>query len=350
MSKNEYSFEWAVIGAGPAGILAVGKLIDAGVDPKAIAWIDPAFKVGDLGGLWRTVSSNTKVHLFQKFLQGCTAFKYKEAQQDFDINHFKGNQTCDLCYIADPLQWISDHLTETVTIFDDQANHLVLAKRAWQITLSSTNIAAKNTVLAIGSEPKVLPCLRPSTIPLCNALDRKRLAQVCQADEVVAVFGSSHSAILVIKNLVEQGVKRMINFYREPLRYAVELDDWILFDDTGLKGKTAEWAREHIDGQWPKGLERFISSQEHLTQYLPECDKAIYAVGFERRHLPIVAGLESMQYNAQSGIIAPGLFGIGIAFPECRENPFGIKEYAVGLWKFMTYIDRVLPVWMKYGT
>lgn len=54
-------FDWAVIGAGPAGIAAVGKLLDAGVAPKRLAWIDPAFAVGDFGTKWRNVSSNTKV-------------------------------------------------------------------------------------------------------------------------------------------------------------------------------------------------------------------------------------------------------------------------------------------------
>lgn len=42
-------FQWAVIGAGPAGIAAVGKLLDHGVLPEDILWFDPHFKVGDLG-------------------------------------------------------------------------------------------------------------------------------------------------------------------------------------------------------------------------------------------------------------------------------------------------------------
>jgi len=342
-------FEWAVIGAGPAGLLSVGKLIDAGVDAKSIAWIDPEFKVGDLGLLWRNVSSNTKVHLFTKFLNGARSFKYEEAPE-FDLNTLDPDQTCDLYYVVDPLQWVSDHLCESVKTFKDKASHLTSENRAWNITLSSSKIAAKNTVLAIGSEAKVLPLSGPNTVSLSDALDQERISKACGSNDVVAVFGSSHSAILIIKNLIHCGVKRIINFYLEPLRYAVELDSWILFDDTGLKGKTAEWAREHIDGKWPESLERVVSSEERLTQYLPECNKVIYAIGFEPRNLPMIVGLESVQYNPQGGIIAPGLFGIGIAFPECRENPFGVKEHAVGLWKFMQYIDRILPVWMKYGT
>lgn len=346
----QHSFEWSVIGAGPAGLLSIGKLIDAGVDPKKIAWIDPAFKIGDLGTLWRNVSSNTKVRLFLDFLQGCAAFKYKSASENFSINDLDPEQTCQLYYIVDPLQWVSDHLSQSVTAFKDKVIHLQLKNRIWAMTLSGSEIISKNVILAMGAESKILPLSGPHIVSLCDAIDQDRVASVCGHDDVVAVFGSSHSALLILKNLVEYGVKRIINFYLGPLRYAVELDNWILFDDTGLKGKTAEWAREHIDGKWPENLERVISSEEHLTQYLPECNKVVYAVGFERRHLPVIVGLESVRHNPQSGIIAPGLFGIGIGFPESRENPFGIVEHAVGLWKFMTYIDRVLPVWMKYHT
>ena len=29
-------FDWAIIGAGPAGIAAIGKLIDNGIDPNSV--------------------------------------------------------------------------------------------------------------------------------------------------------------------------------------------------------------------------------------------------------------------------------------------------------------------------
>ena len=66
MKNNK--FQWAVIGAGPAGIAAVGKLIDNGIRPSEILWIDPYFKVGDLGRYWHNVSSNTKAEFFTQFL------------------------------------------------------------------------------------------------------------------------------------------------------------------------------------------------------------------------------------------------------------------------------------------
>ncbi len=59
--------------------------------------------------------------------------------------------------------------------------------------------------------------------------------------------------------------------------------------------------------------------------------------------------MSQLEYNAKSGIVAPGLFGVGIAFPEETTDRFGNVEFSVGLWKFMTYLERVVPVWFKYG-
>ncbi|MBS2080281.1 pyridine nucleotide-disulfide oxidoreductase, partial [Mycobacterium tuberculosis] len=50
-----------MIGAGPAGVAAVGRLLDHCVAAERVAWIDPAFAGGDIGQKWRSVSSNTHV-------------------------------------------------------------------------------------------------------------------------------------------------------------------------------------------------------------------------------------------------------------------------------------------------
>ena len=92
MSSNKTN-QWTVVGAGPAGIAAVGKLLDSGVLPSSIAWVDPAFKVGDLGQKWRKVLSNTKVSLFLKYLRHCESFQYEKAG-DFNLNHLDENSTC----------------------------------------------------------------------------------------------------------------------------------------------------------------------------------------------------------------------------------------------------------------
>lgn len=343
------SFAWAVIGAGPAGIATVGKLIDAGVEPKKIAWIDPEFKVGDFGTHWQKVSSNTKVGLFLKYFNECTSFKYSSAP-DFKIHKVDPNGTCFLALAVEPLQWITDTLQKSVTPMRGKIQQLKLYDRHWHLTLPNSKIQAKNVVVATGAEPKSLALSGIDEIPLKIALDPDLLKSFCAKDDVIAVFGASHSAIIIVKTLLEVcDIRKVVNFYLSPLRYAIYFDDWILFDDTGLKGKTAEWARENIDGKLPAKLERIISSQENIRVNIPLCTKAIYATGFQRRLIP-VEGMQTLEYNDRSGIIAPGMFGLGIAFPEAKIDRYGTLEYRVGLWKFLDYLNRVMPVWLKYSS
>lgn len=155
--------------------------------------------------------------------------------------------------------------------------------------------------------------------------------------------------MIVLPNLLRHPVEKVINFYRGPLKYAVYLDDWILFDDTGLKGRAAVWARENIDGKYPDRLERCWVSSPEFQGKLEACDRVVYTVGFERRKLPLTPQWGELEYNQQNGIIAPGLFGLGIAFPEYAEDRYGFGEHRVGLKKFMDYLNSVLPLWLRYG-
>ncbi len=41
----------------------------------------------------------------------------------------------------------------------------------------------------------------------------------------VAVFGSSHPAIIIIRYLVEFGLTRIVNFYLTPLKFALPMED-----------------------------------------------------------------------------------------------------------------------------
>lgn len=346
MNKN--IFQWAVIGAGPAGIAAVGKLLDAGIKPNHILWIDPSFNVGDLGSLWKNVSSNTTVKRFLDFLNASSSFLYKKAPTDFQINHLEPESTCTLNYIVEPLQWISDHLCKKVHAEKTMITNLSLSARVWTLQSEAHTYQSKNVVLATGSLPLDLDYPNTPALPFEIAMDKIRLKEVVNPQETFAVFGSSHSAIIVINYLVDLGVKKIINFYRSPCRYAINMGDWILFDNTGLKGHTAEWARQYIDGTLPPNLERYKSNEANIAKFLPECDKAIYTVGFKRRDTVTLGDYEHKHYNPHVGIIAPGLFGLGIAYPEIKPDPFGSVELQVGLWKFMVYLEKVLPIWFKY--
>ena len=345
---NDKKFQWAVVGAGPAGIAAIGKLLDYGITPADILWLDPAFNVGDLGRLWSTVSSNTKVGLFTAFLNEVKAFSYPIAPIDFHLNHLSPEETCALHYVVEPLQWVSDQLRGIVHAEATHIRSMTLSARQWTLHSDSQIYHTKNVILATGAVPTNLNYPDIKTMPFDVAINKERLSTAIKLNETYAVFGSSHSAIIIINHLVSLGAKKIINFYRSPCRYAINMGDWTLFDNTGLKGKTAEWAREHIDGTLPDNLVRYNSSESNLARYLPECDTAIYATGFTQRNTIAVSDYAHNDYNPHVGIIGPGLFGFGIAYPEVKPDPFGSVETQVGLWKFMTYLNKVMPVWFKY--
>ena len=145
-------------------------------------------------------------------------------------------------------------------------------------------------------------------------------------------------------------MKKIINFYQSPLKYAIDFDDWILFDNTGLKGNAALWAKEHLDGNAPPNLQRELSTAENVATYLPTCDKAIYAVGFTPRLQPQVEHFATIQYNVTNGIVAPGLFGLGIAFPQQQIDRFNNIEFGIGIGKFMHDLNKCLPLWLRYST
>jgi hypothetical protein len=343
------TYAWTVIGAGPAGIAAVGRLLDHGIAPDQIAWIDPAFAAGDLGQKWRPVSSNTIVGTFLSFLNGSTAFRFSEAPP-MPLREIDPEETCALALVAEPLVWVTHHLREQVHVFETTATSLTLQKRQWRIETQQQGVVSDNVVLAVGAVPKKLSYPDLDEIPVEVALDPEKLAEQPLEGATVGVFGSSHSSMIALPHLLCHPVERVINFYQSPLKYAVYLDDWILFDDTGLKCRAAQWARENIDGVYPERLERCWVSSPEFNDKLKTCDRVVYTVGFERRKLPETPQWGPLAYNQQNGIIAPGLFGLGIAFPEYAEDPYGFGQHRVGLKKFMDYLNSVLPLWLRYRT
>lgn len=349
MDTVSCTLDWVVIGAGPAGIAALGKLIDQGIPVQKIGWIDPYFTVGDLGRKWRHVPSNTSVELFLKFLNACHAFEFKNRSSKFYLEKLDLKETCALKHIVDPLQWVSDHLKKRVHAYEAVALGISLLQGRWQIKTQAKPLYAKNVILAIGSECKTLSIAGPELISLDTALDPEKLKEAVAPQDTVAVFGSSHSAVLVLANLVELNIKKVINFYRSPHKYAVFLEDWILFDETGLKGFSAKWAKQYLDGNPPSNFERVLTSDHTFQEACSLCNKAVYAVGFERRKLPVLEQYERLHYDDRTGIIAPGLFGVGLAFPQAKFNPLGHLDFRVGLWKFMDYLNGIMPIWIKYA-
>lgn len=340
--------EWTVIGAGPAGVAAIGKLLDAGIPGEAIAWIDPDFAVGDFGGKWRAVPGNTEVALFIEYLTASPSFRFDEAPAD-ELLDVDPHATCALGVVADVLAWITSHLCKRVHVHRTVATELQLNQRHWSVKTHHGLLVSKNVVLAIGSVPSKLSHPGLKELPLEVVFDPEALAALSLDDARVAVFGSSHSTMIALPNLLASPGVHVVNFYRTPLKYALALDDWTLFEDTGLKGKAAQWARANIDGTWPARLDRCAVDAPEFADKLAGCDHVVYTVGFHRRQLPCTPQWGMLDYDATTGILAPGLFGLGVAFPGSAINPLGALEYRVGLVKFMRRLNDVLPLWLQYG-
>lgn len=242
----------------------------------------------------------------------------------------------------------------------------------WRIQISNNlSFESSNVYMATGSAPKLLPeihqytssdCL---TVDLDDALTPSKLKSLIGKDDIVAVIGSSHSAVLALKNLAELADRpiKIKNFCRSSLKYAVYMENWILYDNTGLKGIAAEWAKEYLEENKLPFLNRIMlnDSSKELEIYqkeLKDCTKLIFAIGYERNPLPKIFFEEKQcsdkdidydKLNGQielndNGVRKPleGLFGYGIAFPEKIIDPHGNQEYSVGLWKFMRYIKSVI--------
>lgn len=120
------TFQWTVIGAGGAGIAAVGKLLDHNIKPHDILWIDPYFEVGDLGKYWKNIHGNTSVKYFLSFLNAAKSFNYKNACIDFDIKKISPEEKCTLYHMVEPLQWITDHLKNKVSTAQGFTHHIKL--------------------------------------------------------------------------------------------------------------------------------------------------------------------------------------------------------------------------------
>lgn len=342
-----------VVGAGPAGYAVVSTLLDAGSQP--IAWVDPEFRSGRLAS-YLDVPSNTKVKLFEKFATtpSCMSKGAETAVEDFKTKD--PEKGCQLAAAQSMVVKLSEslhqHHADQVKARRGVISSLALNSGIWDINQGL--LTADRVFLATGSHPRddqLYPGL--TNVPLDDALIPSKLSgQVTPAD-TVCVVGSSHSAILVLMNLLElKNGPRVVNLYRSSLKYAKFRDDGtISLDNTGLKGTAADWAREKVDsGQLERTgkLRRIDTTKHDPAEALKACTKLVIAVGFERNALPKITvdgkQLQCIQHDKHTGSILPDkLFGFGIAFPEeVTDAEFGHKEANVGLWKFMRFARRVL--------
>ncbi|KAG9229935.1 hypothetical protein BJ875DRAFT_386255 [Amylocarpus encephaloides] len=388
VSRSKQLYKAVVVGAGPAGIAVVGNLLEQRKEP--ILWIDDAFQGGRLNKYYREVPSNTKVKRFMMYADGVEPFKNvaEETARPNAYSQLQGldqENTCHIAEVADLCIMLTEGLGKSKGVHKHSGNVSGASwseKDGWSVKVEGTEGQSPSpvpfksdlVVLCTGSTPSTgpLPISSLQQIGLDQALKPSLLKTLISPDEkaTVAVIGASHSAILVLRNLYNLASSthsplRVKWFTRHPLRYAVEKDGWILRDNTGLKGDVAVWAAGNLEedklpaSDVSKYLSKVSTSrekeQEVYKEHLPECTHVVQAVGFHRNKIPVLEreGQDlKVKYNHETGAFADkegkavkGLYAVGIAWPERVVDPEGNVEYAVGLWKFMSFLKRVVPKW-----
>lgn len=365
--------------------------------------------------MYREVPSNTKVKLFMNFATGVEPFQNiasgehaadttgKEDKLRFmkDLDQEKG---CRLSNAADLALVLTEGLKKTPGVEAEQGrvSSAVLnedgspsSSSRWTVNFDNTHmvstsnqtstVQSKRLVFCTGASPNNSPL--PVHIPhirnldLDTALSPSRLRAALGSDGpiTISVIGASHSAIIVLMNLYNLAASsrpdlRIRWFTRHPLRYAKEMDGWILLDNTGLKGDAATWAQENLE---PENFEKSDVSQymERIAyeagdeegtfeERMPGSQFYVQAIGYSRDPLPVLktSGGRDIEpkFNHEKGsfdykrdqngsseemVTLPGLYGAGIAFPERVTDPHGNVEMAVGFGKFMRFVKRVVPDW-----
>ncbi|WVQ95747.1 hypothetical protein IAU59_002846 [Kwoniella sp. CBS 9459] len=442
MSKR---YDAVIIGAGPGGLATIISLIDAGL--TSILWVDKRFGSGRLNELYREISSNTKVGIYldaiessptcQKIVSS-TSTPAPSPNAIDKLRSIDKDETCQLSLAGDMIELLEAGVVgiEGVEKCVGEVKEGYYEDGQWNVQLpssSSTSSASSSSLtssasstaitprlfLCTGSHPivpdppihaKVAPnlkvldldeCMLKSKLPTLLKQDRSKgnpspSTSTFPSQNVVAVIGNSHSGVLVCRNLYEVSQEqpeidiKILNFRRRGIKYAEYREDGIVYDNTGLKGATADWAKMVMDNpdHPPSSIEQIDLGDDEdkvYEQRLKECTHIIYAIGYEantypalylgdrkqgkqdggvnghahasnaQKHAPddkrrIDTKLEFDQHTSGfkvDGQSVKGLYGLGIAHPEETEDPEGHVEAAVGVAKFFKFAQRVQDHWVS---
>jgi hypothetical protein len=384
--SNTREMKYAIIGAGPAAICAIPRLLESGVESQDIIWIDPQFKVGEFGttlSMGSSVPGNTAVEDYQKvnaeifqLLPACAP----TGGQQFEIDNLDPRFVCSLKTASESLQHITDRLRNLITSVEGTVSHIITTETGLKIEMTlldgaSHFITTKRVILATGATPKIfqlppahhkIKMIHPNVAFIQTSLED----YLCQhpGATTVAVIGSSHSAALATMHLLKAGmcVKQFMN---KEYKYATPTTapdgrKYTMYDNTGLKGDVARFTKQLLadmkagTGEYQDRLQLYIGKDRQeinilLEKNLSDCSHAVAAIGYETANTLRVDGLPLSQLSHNNKTTAfedvKGLFGIGVAFPLEVKAISGELEPAVGVGKFWSTVSdpHVLELWDK---
>jgi pyruvate/2-oxoglutarate dehydrogenase complex dihydrolipoamide dehydrogenase (E3) component len=248
---------WVVVGAGPCGIGAVARLLDFGFE---VLWVDPVFQVGRMGNYYRNVPSNTLngdlIVGFEcsKSLNFVDVENKRRSNGAVCMSDLEQDKCYDLGIFVSTVDDCAKVLQKRVTCMYGQVTYLTAlgSFNKWKVHVRDNEgrdfcESADIVLLCCGAKPKVFGTSPPqSSSELYYILDGVKMHNLdymvdplyCKTllqqelrnlnDVTWAVIGNSHSAMLVLMNLIQAGATQIVNLYRSEPRFMHTTDEgWL---------------------------------------------------------------------------------------------------------------------------
>ena len=119
--------------------------------------------------------------------------------------------------LANQYSGLHNNLMQKIDYSFDTISDMKIAQGVWNLYGTREIYMAEKVVLATGSLAKSLNIHNfeiTKEIPLSKALASSKLKNELLKDDNVIVFGSSYSAMIIIRNLLELRIEDVANFYR----------------------------------------------------------------------------------------------------------------------------------------
>jgi len=272
-----------LVGFGVAGQLLLSHILQI-VPKHQVCIVDPDFIGGDLARDYRAVTTNTMI--------GQKIESLKESWPSIATALAKRGELTDCVLLSDLIHDIResshDYARGCKQIYDTVKDISWSAEtKTWTLNFQSRPSHTTSIVcICTGMEPRQEDYGIP-IIPLRIALDPVALKQTVSDGQHVIVFGSSHSATLILKSLHELSISTTcIHHTKTPFKY--DRDG----NYGGIKQESAVIADAILRGEYKALTLVALSDVKGLSNAIRRADWCIQAVGFSPR-IPNIIGIDS---------------------------------------------------------
>jgi len=326
-------FKLAIVGLGPAGIFTLASLPEDMLPDTLV--LERSCIGGDLSSQYGGVIANITKEWFIKTLRKIPKW---ENQTFEELDAYADKEPPKLADVCKMLRRFIKPDIQKAHLHTTALSALVQTDDGWSLVTAKETYQAKKVILCLGATPKTMDMPLPS-IPLPIALAQEQLAHVVSPTDTIVVFGTSHSGVLVLKNLKQLGCRNVYAVYRGQNPFNISTDEAM---GEGLKLSGALVAQEIKDNEWGELMPTLINYDDFATIYriLSKAHAVIYAIGFEPR---------TFTYTSKEGKCVPltdstpGIYGFGIGRPRIGRTVAGEVFTDIGFEGFIKAIQEELP-------